>query len=204
MRTREQYVQGLSRLKRNLYYQGDKVGRDHEALQESIGVLSHTFDAAADPATANLCTAVSHLNGQTINRFCHVHQDTTDLHKKQDMTRTLCRHVGYCIGRCMGIDAINAVNAVSFEADKVAPGRTQYHQNFRTWLERFQTEDLVGSCAQTDTKGERLKRPGQQADADAYLRVVEKNKDGIVVRGCKVHITQAAVAMKSWFCPPGP
>ena len=201
MRTREQYVQGLSRLKRNLYYQGDKVGRDHEALQESIGVLSHTFDAAADPATANLCTAVSHLNGQTINRFCHVHQDTTDLHKKQDMTRTLCRHVGYCIGRCMGIDAINAVNAVSFEADKVAPGRTQYHQNFRTWLERFQTEDLVGSCAQTDTKGERLKRPGQQADADAYLRVVEKNKDGIVVRGCKVHITQAAVADEIMVLP---
>ena len=27
-----------------------------------------------------------------------------------------------------------------------------------------------------------------------YLRVVEKKSDGIVVRGCKVHITQAAVA----------
>jgi aromatic ring hydroxylase len=201
MRTKEQYIQGLTRLKRNLYYQGDKVGRDHEALRESIGVLSHTFDAAADPATADLCTAASHLTGRTINRFCHIHQNTTDLHKKQDMTRTLCRHVGYCIGRCMGIDAVNAVNAVSFEADKVAPGQTQYHQNFLKWLERFQTEDLVGSCAQTDVKGERLKRPGQQPDADAYLRVVERNQDGIVVRGCKVHITQAAVADEIMVLP---
>jgi 4-hydroxyphenylacetate 3-monooxygenase/4-hydroxybutyryl-CoA dehydratase/vinylacetyl-CoA-Delta-isomerase len=110
------------------------------------------------------------------------------------MTRTLCRKVGYCIGRCMGIDATNAVNAISFEADKAAPGETNYHENFLKWLKNFQENDLVGSCAQTDVKGERLKRPSQQPDPDMYLRMVEKKSDGIVVRGCKVHITQAAVA----------
>ncbi|MFH1136562.1 MAG: 4-hydroxyphenylacetate 3-hydroxylase N-terminal domain-containing protein [Pseudomonadota bacterium] len=194
MRTKEQYIEGLGKLKRNLYFNGDKVGRDHEALRQSINVLGRTFEAALDPATAGLCTAVSHLTGKTINRFCHVHQNPADLHKKQDMTRALCRDVGYCIGRCMGVDATNAVNAASFEADKVNPGRTEYHKNFLKWLENFQEKDLVGSCAQTDVKGERLKRPSEQTDPDAYLRVVERKADGIVVRGCKIHITQAAVA----------
>ena len=194
MRTKQQYIDNLLKLNKNLYYQGDRVGRDHEDLEQGIEVIGQTFDAASDPETAELCTTVSHLTGQKINRFCHIHQTTEDLHRKQDMTRALCRKVGYCIGRCMGIDATNAVNAISFEADKMAPGETNYHQNFLNWLKNFQEKDQVGSCAQTDVKGERLKRPSQQQDPDMYLRVVEKKSDGIVVRGCKVHITQAAVA----------
>lgn len=194
MRTKEQYIEGLKKLNRNLYFMGGKIGRDDEVLEQSLDVIGMTFDHANDPETADLCTATSHLTGKTINRFCHVHQTTEDLHKKQDMTRHLCRNAGYCIGRCMGIDGINAVNAVSFEADKANKGETEYHKNFLKWLEYFQTNDLVGCCAQTDVKGERLMRPADQTDPDAYLHVVEKNKDGIVVRGCKVHISYASAA----------
>jgi len=194
VRTKEQYIDGLKTLKRNLYFNGDKVDRDIEELAFSTNVIGKTFEAARDPETQDLCTATSHLTGETINRFCHVHQSTEDLHKKQDMTRALCRKVGYCIGRCMGVDAINAVNAVSFEADRANKGKSEYHRNFLKWLENFQKNDRVGSCAQTDVKGQRLLRPSQQPDPDAYLRVVEKKSDGIVVRGCKVHITFASVA----------
>jgi len=194
MRTKNQYIDGLAKYKRNLYYGGEKIGRDHEVLEQPINVIGHTFDAAHNQENDNLYTATSHITGEKINRFCHVHQSTEDLHKKQDMTRAICRQVGYCIGRCMGVDAINAINAVSFEADKANNGETEYYANFLKWLENFQKNDLVGSCAQTDTKGLRMLRPAQQPDPDAYLRVVEKKGDGIVVRGCKVHITFAAVA----------
>mgnify|MGYP001765718938 CR=1 FL=1 len=34
-----------------------------------------TFDAAFDPELRNLCTATSHLTGETINRFTHIHQN---------------------------------------------------------------------------------------------------------------------------------
>lgn len=194
MRTKEQYFAGLNKLRRNLYFKGEKIGRDHEDLLPSIDVIGATFDAARNPETEALCTADSHLTGEKINRFCHVHQSTDDLHKKQDMTRALCQKAGYCIGRCMGVDALNAINAVSYEADRGNKGQTEYHKNFLKWLEYFQKNDLVGSCAQTDVKGERMKRPSKQIDPDAYLRVVEKRSDGIVVRGCKVHITFASVA----------
>src|SRR4030067_3765797 len=105
-----------------------------------------TFDYAADPKNEGLCTAPSHLTGQKINRFCHIHQSKEDLHKKQDMTRALCQVAGGCIQRCMGIDATNAIYNVSYEADKQNNGATQYHKNFKKWLERFQKEDLVGCC----------------------------------------------------------
>ncbi|NMC97632.1 MAG: aromatic ring hydroxylase, partial [Deltaproteobacteria bacterium] len=162
MRTREQYIERLRKMRRNLYHDGEKIDRDDEIQAPVLNVMGLTFDAVHDPELKDLCTATSHLTGETINRFCHVHQSTDDLHKKQDMTRALCRKAGMCIQRCMGTDALNAVNAASFEADKVNNGNTQYHKNFLKWLERFQKEDLVGSCAQTDMKGERLKRPAEQ------------------------------------------
>jgi len=201
MRTKEEYVNGLRKLKRNLYYNGARIDRDDEVQQPAIDTMGATFEAATDPELKDLCTATSHLTGETINRFCHIHQNTQDLHKKQNMTRALCRKVGFCIQRCMGIDAINAVNAVSFEADKLNNGSTEYHKNFLAWLKNFQQNDLVGSCAQTDMKGERLKRPAQQTDPDMYLRVVEKKKDGIVVRGCKLHISEASIADEIMVVP---
>ncbi len=194
MRTKEQYVERLRKMRRNLYLNGKKIDRDDELQVPALNVMGMTFDAVNDPDLKDLCTATSHLTGEKINRFCHVHQSTDDLHKKQDMTRALCRRAGFCIQRCMGADALNAVNAASFEADKVNSGNTSYHQNFLKWLERFQKEDLVGSCAQTDIKGERLKRPAQQTDPDMYVHVVEKRSDGIVVRGAKNHISEASIS----------
>ncbi|MFP3999595.1 MAG: 4-hydroxyphenylacetate 3-hydroxylase family protein [Desulfobacterales bacterium] len=194
MRTKQQYLEGLKKLRRNLYFNGEKIDRDDEMQMQAINVMGVTFDEAASPEGADLCTATSHLTGEKINRFCHVHQSVEDLHKKQDMTRYLCKKVGGCIQRCMGVDATNAINAVSYEADKMNNGNTEYHKNFLKWLEYFQKNDLVGCCAQTDMKGERLKRPAEQTDPDMYVRITEKKKDGIVVRGCKLHISEASIA----------
>jgi aromatic ring hydroxylase len=194
MITKEEYISRLKRMRKNLYHNGEIIERDDELHEPSLNVMGTTYDAAADPETEALCTAVSHLTGQKINRFCHVHQSTDDLHKKQDMTRMLCRKVGFCVQRCMGVDAVNALNAVSFEADKLNNNNTQYHQNFLNWLRMFQDNDMVAACAQTDVKGERLKRPSQQHDPDMYLRVIEKKNDGIVVRGCKTHISEASIS----------
>jgi len=194
MRTKEQYIEGLSKMKRNLFMNGERIGRDDERFIPAYNVMGTTFELAAKPEYEGFLTATSHLTGKKINRFNHIHQNTEDLHKKQDMTRLYCQVVGGCVQRCMGIDATNAVYTVSYEADKENKGATRYHENFKKWLERFQTEDLVGCCAQTDVKGDRMLRPSKQPDPDSYVHVVERKKDGIVVRGAKVHISEAAIA----------
>ncbi|RJP18682.1 MAG: aromatic ring hydroxylase [Candidatus Abyssobacteria bacterium SURF_5] len=194
MRTKEQYIAGLKKMRRNIYVNGQRIDRDDELQMDCLNTIGVTFDYANNPEYEDLCTATSHLTGKKINRFCHVHHSKEDLHKKQDMTRMLCRVVGGCIQRCMGIDGSNAIYNVSYEADKGNNGATEYHENFKKWLKRFQEEDLVGCCAQTDVKGHRMKRPSEQEDPDLYLRVVEKKKDGVVVRGCKVHNSEASVA----------
>ena len=194
MRTKADYIKGLSKMKRNLYYDGQLLDRTDELQMDCINTIGTTYDEAAKPENQELCTAISHLTGKRINRFTHIHQNKEDLHKKQDMTRMLCQKVGGCIQRCMGIDGSNAIYNVSYEADKVKPGETQYHENFKKWLTRFQTDDLIGCCAQTDVKGDRMLRPADQPNPGAYVRIKERLKDGIVVDGCKVHISEASVA----------
>jgi len=194
MRTKEQHIQGLAKMKRNIYFNGSLIDRTDEIQMACLDTIGTTFDEAAKPENQALLTAISHLTGERINRFTHIHQNTNDLHKKQDMTRHLCHKVGGCIQRCMGIDATNAIYNVSYEADKVNSGTSEYHENFKKWLTRFQTEDLVGCAAQTDVKGDRLLRPAEQPNPDAYVRIKERRSDGIVVSGCKVHISEASVA----------
>jgi len=194
MRTKEEYIEGLSKMRRNVYFDGELIGRDSELQMDCINTIGTTFDEAQKPENEGLMTAISHLTGNKINRFTHIHQSTEDLHKKQDMTRFLCQKVGGCIQRCMGIDGTNAIYNVSYEADKQNNGATEYHENFKKWLVRFQDEDLVGCCAQTDVKGDRMLRPADQPNPGAYVRIKERLKDGIVVEGCKLHISEASVA----------
>ncbi|MFX0021880.1 MAG: 4-hydroxyphenylacetate 3-hydroxylase family protein [Candidatus Hermodarchaeota archaeon] len=194
VRTKEQYMKDLGRMKPNLYYNGREIDRLDDLQMDCINTIGKTFDVFDDPDYKDLVQVKSHLTGEIINRFTHIHHSTEDLHKKQDMTRKLCQKVGGCIQRCMGCDAANAVYNVSYEADKLNNGESHYHENFKKWLLKFQQKDLVAAGAQTDVKGDRIKRPADQADPDMYVHVVEKKKDGIIVRGCKLHISEASVS----------
>ncbi|MHA2295366.1 MAG: 4-hydroxyphenylacetate 3-hydroxylase N-terminal domain-containing protein [Candidatus Hodarchaeales archaeon] len=199
MKTAEEYFQNLYKMKPNIYINGEKVGRDDPRLRGAMNVISETFTRRDEPEFKDLLTAKSHLTGDIINRYTHIHQNVDDLLKKQELTRRICRYVGGCIFRCMGVDALNGLSIVTHKAEMMT-GRP-YNQRFIEYLKSWQKNDTVGCCAQTDVKGDRSLRPHQQADPDLYLRVIEHRDDGIVVRGAKNHITAAAVAEEMIVVP---
>lgn len=187
IKTAEEYKERLKIMKPNVYAGGQLIKRDDPILTPCINTVAYTFEAAADPQFQDLVVTTSHVTGEKISRFTNVNTSVDDLLKKQEMTRALCQRAGGCIQRCMATDTMNAIGVVSKEIDD-AKG-TDYHRRFLEFLKYYQKNDLVGSTAQSDVKGDRSKRPHQQTDPDLYLRVVEKRKDGIVVRGAKNHIT---------------
>lgn len=185
MITGDRYRERIARLKSNVYMGGKRVDRFDPRLVGGINIMAATYDFAFGPDFRDVGVAVSHLSGERINRFCHIHQSVEDLLQKQKMTRFYSQEVGGCIQRCMGIDALNGICITSYDADQKYG--TQYYKNFVEFMKRVQREDLSLNCAQTDVKGNRPWRPGQQKDPDLYLRVVEKKKDGIIVNGAKAH-----------------
>jgi 4-hydroxybutyryl-CoA dehydratase/vinylacetyl-CoA-Delta-isomerase len=74
-------------------------------------------------------------------------------------------------------------------------------ERVRTHLNFVADNDLRVTEAITDAKGHRALPPGQQADQDAYVRVVERRPDGVVIRGAKLHITGASLAHELFVMP---
>ena len=97
--TKKQYIERLSKMRRNVYYDGHLIDRTDELQMDTINTTGSTYDFAQDPSLQDLMLAKSHITGKTINRFTHIHQSKDDLHKKQDMTRAVCQQVGGCIQR---------------------------------------------------------------------------------------------------------
>lgn len=181
----DQYRDRIARLRPNVYMGGKRVDRFDERIVGGTHIMASTYDFAFDPEFDGVGVAVSHLDGEKVNRFTHLHRSVEDLLNKQKMTRLYSQEVGGCIQRCMGIDALNGISIVSYEADQKYG--TQYYQNFLTFMKRVQGEDLALNCGQTDPKGNRPWRPHEQKDPDLYLRVVERRPEGIVVNGAKAH-----------------
>lgn len=189
LKTPQEYLESIKKQKYNLYLFGEKLDKwyEHPIIAPTLNPVKKTYELAQNPQYQEVMTSKSHLTGERINRFTSVHRSTEDLIKKVKMLRLLGQQTGCCFQRCVGMDAINAVFSTSYEID--AKYSTQYHQNFLTWLKRIQSEDLTVDGAMTDPKGDRSKRPSEQADPDLFLRIVEEKKNGIVVRGAKIHQT---------------
>jgi 4-hydroxybutyryl-CoA dehydratase/vinylacetyl-CoA-Delta-isomerase len=189
MKTPEQYVENLRKLNLEVYLLGERVKNpvDHPIIRPSLNSVAMTFQLAQEKEHEKLMTASSHLTGQRINRFTAIHQSPQDLMHKVKMQRLLGQKTASCFQRCVGLDALNALYSTTFETDEKY--KTCYHRRFKDFLRRVQEEDWVVAGAMTDVKGDRSLRPGQQADPDLYLRVVERKKEGIVVRGAKAHQT---------------
>jgi 4-hydroxybutyryl-CoA dehydratase/vinylacetyl-CoA-Delta-isomerase len=151
--------------------------------------VAKTYELAHLPEYEDIMTAISHITGNRINRFTHIHQSIEDLVKKSKMGRLLGRHTGCCFQRCVGMDSLNALSIVTFDID--AKYDSEYNKRFFKYLEYVQENDLTCDGAMTDPKGNRRLPPHKQSDPDVFLHVVEEKEDGIVVRGAKAHQTGA-------------
>ncbi len=188
----QEWVDRQVGMRKNIHMGGEVVGRDHPLLVPGRNVIAMTYDMAQDPKYKGICTTTSHLDGSEINRWCNLHTSVEDLLTKQKSTRCGIHNCGFCMQRCMGNDGLNALCVVTKELDEKYG--SEYHARFQEYLRYFQRNDITSALAQTDAKGDRLKRPADQDDPDLYLHVVERRRDGIVVRGAKFHITMGAYA----------
>jgi 4-hydroxybutyryl-CoA dehydratase/vinylacetyl-CoA-Delta-isomerase len=189
LKTGDEYIDSIKSLGLEAHVMGERTGNlpDHPLVRPSIRAVARTFDCAYDEKTKPLFRVKSSLTGEEINRFTHLHQSTDDLMNKVRMQRVCGQMTCCCFQRCVGWDAANAIFSVTYECDQTHG--TEYHKRFRDYWAGIQSDDLVVDGAMTDPKGDRGKRPKDQADPDLFLRLVERKSDGIVIRGAKFHQT---------------
>lgn len=185
MKTAEGYVASLRQRDLRVFVKGKRVEDpvNHPNIAPSVRTVAESYALAHDPEYRELFTAHSRFIDDRVNRFTHIFEAPEDLRKKTEMQRVLGRRTGTCFQRCVGMDALNALYNVTFEMGG------EYHARFVEFLKTAQREDMILCGAMTDPKGDRRKAPAEQPEQ--FLRVVERNKDSIVVRGAKMHQTGA-------------
>ncbi|HRD50493.1 MAG: 4-hydroxyphenylacetate 3-hydroxylase [Candidatus Competibacter sp.] len=188
----QEYRESLRRYHPRVFINGRAVASVADELLLAPGVngvaLTYDFALREDHAPLMRTSRPDFAGGQPVNRMIAIPASTQDLLDKLEAVRLVCQETG-CAQRYLGGDALSAIQQATARMD--AELNTSYGERFRAWLERVYAEDLTLGVAMTDGKGDRSLRPSQQANPDAYVRIVERRKDGVVLRGVKAIITGA-------------
>jgi 4-hydroxybutyryl-CoA dehydratase/vinylacetyl-CoA-Delta-isomerase len=192
----DDFRESLRRYKPRVFLDGQAVASvaDEPGFGPGINAIALTYDYALKPRYAPIMTAVQHTSGKLVNRLTHINTSSGDLLNKLEAVRLVCQETG-CAQRYLTHDALNAIGQVSARIDN-AKGSTEHSARFRDYLHRVQDQDLTLGIAMTDAKGDRSKRPHEQANVDSYVHIVERNvrrngRLGIVISGTKAIVTGA-------------
>ena len=188
--TAADFRESLRAYKPRVFVNGQQVASvaDEPLLAPGIAAIGVTYDLAQRPEHRLLMTARQGTSGKTVNRMTHIDETSDDLLAKLEAVRLACRISG-CAQRYLTHDALNGIYQATAACD--AAHGTDYHQRFLGYLHEVQDRDLTLGVAMTDAKGDRSKRPAEQANADVYVHIAERRPDGIVIRGTKAIVTAA-------------
>ncbi|MBI5617418.1 MAG: 4-hydroxyphenylacetate 3-hydroxylase [Gammaproteobacteria bacterium] len=188
--TSEHYRESLRAYSPRVFVDGERVESvaDESRLAPGVNALGVTYDYALDERHARVSRAVQQASGREVNRFLHITETTDDLLAKLEFTRLVCQETG-CAMRYLTNDGLNALFQLTARLDAEKPG--EYHARFLNYLGEVQDRDLTVGIAMTDAKGDRSLRPHEQVNPDAYVHVVARRADGIVISGTKAIVTAA-------------
>ncbi len=185
------YRESLRGYQPKVYVDGREVASvaDEPALRPGVNALAFTYDFALSPEWAPIALATQASRNRVVSRMLHVNESAGDLLNKLEAVRVLCQETG-CAQRYLAHDALNGLAQVTAHIDD-ANGSTEHRARFQAYLAHVQDNDLSLGIAMTDAKGDRSKKPHQQANADTYVHIVERSAKGIVISGTKAIVTGA-------------
>jgi 4-hydroxybutyryl-CoA dehydratase/vinylacetyl-CoA-Delta-isomerase len=189
--TPEQFEESLKKLKPRVFMNGKRVENilENRNTRTVVEANKASYAWALDPRYKDIMTCYSPLINEVVNRYTYVSASIEDLVKKAEAGTFTAEMLGTCIYRCVGYDTFHSLAGTTWEMDKDLG--TKYHPRFIEYLKMVQTKDLSVAGALTEPRGKRGKKTLEWSDPYLSLKIVDKNEDGIVVRGAKINISGA-------------
>lgn len=189
--TPEQFEESLKSLKPRIFMNGKKVDNilENRNTRTVVEANKASYEWALDPRYKDIMTCYSPLIDDVVNRYTHVSASREDLVKKAEAGTFTAEMLGTCIYRCVGYDAFHSLASTCWEMDRDLG--TEYYPRFIDYLKMVQRKDLSVAGALTEPRGKRSQMTLDWADPFLSLKVVDKNADGIFVRGAKINISGA-------------
>lgn len=199
IRTPEQYIQSLSD-GREFWILGEKVPdlNKHPFTKKTIKAASMFWVLMNHPKYRDVLTMKDEETGEMVNFLWKQPRTPEDLKRRREIYITTARIGGGIAG--MGPDALAAAGVVAAKMDRELG--TQYMDAVNDYRLHLKKTDPYMTGAITDAKGDRSLHPmGQKQHHDFYVRCVDRQKGGIIVRGAKMHISSTTVANEAIVLP---
>jgi 4-hydroxybutyryl-CoA dehydratase/vinylacetyl-CoA-Delta-isomerase len=189
--TPQQFEESLKHRKPRVFMNGKQVENLFENRNTRTVIESNkaSYAWALDPRYQDIMSCYSPLVGERVNRYTYVSASPDDLVKKAEAGTFTAEMLGTCIYRCVGYDSFHALASTTWEMDRDLG--TKYYPKFMEYLKTVQREDLSVAGALTEPRGRRNQKTLEWPDPYLSLKLVDKNKEGIVVRGAKINISGA-------------
>ena len=194
LRDGKQYIESL-RDGREVYIHGERVEdvTTHPILRRAIdhGAIDYELDKQEE--LRDLFVTRSPVTGNEMRRYFEIPKTAEDLLRRRELieTATQCGNAIILFMKEIGTDALNALAMITYLMDK--KNGTHYSERVANYRNFLQENDLSMAGAITDVKGDRSLLPSEQAMPYFYLKVIDRNRDGVVVKGAKVHTTSAPI-----------
>jgi 4-hydroxybutyryl-CoA dehydratase/vinylacetyl-CoA-Delta-isomerase len=181
MMTGEQYKKSLDD-NRETFFEGERVRNlvTHPLLSGCVSRIAAGYDHfySPEPGAVSALMAIPHSAAELRDRIPLLHESD------------IVANVTY-----------QSIMTLTTAAIRIADKLPQYAERIRSYVQGAQRRDIrIVECI-TDAKGDRSRPPGKQDDPDAYTHVVERRKDGVVIRGAKLHITGASMCHELMVIP---
>lgn len=189
IKTPEQYIESLR--DGRVVYQDGKLVEDIPSFppyRHMVNRAASEFHVATQPEYRDLFNV---REGDEEYSFAyHLPKTGEDLQRRRTITQTLSR-LGAGGSKLTGVDALNGVAYAAHTMDKMAG--TEYGKRVEDFRQYCKNNDPGICAAVSDPKGNRElhAEDPRQKHKDFYVRVVERQKDDIVISGCKLHISHS-------------
>lgn len=160
----------------------------HPVMRIAVDCCAMDYTLAQDPHYHDLFVTRNE-EGEPVHFTFMAPRSAQDLLRRRQIIQAAARA---CFGmpapaHFTGIDGLNALALVCRRVDRAT--KSSYTERLEAYRKHLQRTDAAVTLGMTDVKGDRSLRPSKQADRDLYLRVVDETRDGIIVRGAKMHIS---------------
>lgn len=172
MLTGEQYKASLDD-GRSTFFEGERVDDlvNHPLLGQTAAATAKGYDAYYDP------------DPQARSPLLMVPSSADELREMIPMLH----HAGM-----MAHVTSTSIQTLKTAAGRMVDTKPDYIERMDAFIEEAQRNDVRITQCITDAKGDRSRPPAKQDDLDSYVRVVDRQRDGVVIRGAKLHITGAS------------
>lgn len=158
---------------RSTFFEGERV--DDLAKHPVLGTVVQNIADGYDWLALKAVDGQSPLSG--------VPTTPQELREKVELVHSagMMAHVNY-----------TSIMTLATAAGRLSTTAPQYVDRINRFVADAQAKDIRITQCITDAKGDRSLSPTRQDDPDAYVRVVDRTPDGVVLRGAKLHITAAS------------